>query len=316
MTAAVGERILLEAIHARISPRDEVLRFLPHRDRRLVGAWCFVDVYGPDDVRERAGMTVAPHPHMGLQTVSWIVQGEVLHRDSLGTTALAAPGRAAIMTAGRGISHSENSPEPHSPVLQGVQLWVALPEAVREIEPSFQLGEVATPLVVGALRAGVFMGALGDVDSGTRVHSPLVGAELTRADVDGSAGDPDGWAGGTLPLDPAYEHLAVVLDGAATVDGEPVGEASAMFLPVGCADVEVRLAPAARVLLLGGEPLGEEIVMWWNFVGRSHEEIVRARTSWETRDGRFGEVSHYPTADRYEAPALPNLRLRARGAVR
>ncbi len=312
MTATIGERLLLEAIHARISPRDEVLRFLPHRDRRLVGAWCFVDVYGPDDIRDSPGMTVAPHPHMGLQTVSWIVRGEVLHRDSLGTTALAAPGRAAIMTAGRGISHSENSPGQHPPVLQGVQLWVALPAGRRDVEPSFELGEVAAPLVVGDLAASVFMGALGGVDSGTRVHSPLVGAELTRR----GTGDGPVPGGGTLPLDPAYEHLLVTLDGAGSVDGRAVDTDHALFLPVGTGSVDVRLDPGARVLLIGGEPLGEEIVMWWNFVGRSHEEIVAARTSWETRDGRFGEVGHYPTDDRYEAPALPNLRLRPRGAVR
>ena len=119
-----------------------------------------------------------------------------------------------------------------------------------------------------------------------------------------------------MPLDPAYEHLFVVLDGEATVDGEPVDPTTAIFLPVGADAADVQLTAGARVLLVGGEPLGEEIVMWWNFVGRSHEQIVSARQSWETRDGRFGEVSHYPTGDRYEAPALPNLRLRSRGATR
>lgn len=314
MTGATDERLLLEAIHARISPRDEVLRFLPHRDRRLVGAWCFVDVYGPDDIRDRVGMTVAPHPHIGLQTVSWLVQGEVLHRDSLGTTALIAPGRAGIMTAGRGISHSENSPVEHPPVLQGVQLWVALPDALRDLDPAFQLGQAASPLVVGGVRAHVFMGSLGEVDSGTRVYSPLLGAELTPATADGSAGSSP--AVGTLALDRAYEHLFVVLDGRARVDGQPVDTTHALFVPVGAREADLQLAPGARVLLLGGEPLGEEIVMWWNFVGRTHEEVVSARASWETRDGRFGDVSHYPTADRYEAPTLPNLRLRPRGATR
>lgn len=302
MTTPAAEPVLLEAIHARISPRDEVLRFLPHRDRRLVGAWCFVDVYGPDDISRSSGMGVAPHPHIGLQTVSWIVQGEVLHRDSLGTTATASPGRAAIMTAGRGIAHSENSPDEHPPVLQGVQLWVALPRRLRGTDPAFQLGEVAQPLTVGSLDVSVFMGSLGGVDSGTTVFTPLVGAEITGGT-------------GRLPLDPAYEHLFVALDGAAEVEDQKTHVEQGVFLPVGRDGVDVRLEEGSRVLLVGGEPFGEEIVMWWNFVGSDHEEIVAAREAWEAHGDRFGEVSHYPGPDRFEAPVLPNLRLRPRGAA-
>ena len=158
--AAQGQEVqVYEAMHAMISPRNEVLRFLPHKERRMVGAWCFVDLFGPTDVHDQSGMAVAPHPHMGLQTVSWLVQGTVLHRDSIGTTALVEPGRVAIMNAGNGIAHSENSPADHGPLLHGVQLWVALPESARQGEHSFVLHQEAPTLEAPGLRARVFVGA-------------------------------------------------------------------------------------------------------------------------------------------------------------
>ena len=115
-----------------------VTRTLPNRGRRMVGAWCFVDYYGPDDVSDSPGMQVAPHPHTGLQTVSWLVEGEVLHRDSVGSVQLVRPGQLNLMTAGHGISHSEQSPADRSPVLHGVQLWTALPDHDRDVRPHFE----------------------------------------------------------------------------------------------------------------------------------------------------------------------------------
>jgi redox-sensitive bicupin YhaK (pirin superfamily) len=295
--------ILLDAIHARISPRNEVLRFLPHRERRLVGAWCFIDVYGPENITGTEGMAVAPHPHMGLQTVSWLVQGRVLHRDSIGSTAHVEPGRVAIMTAGRGIAHSENSAEDSPSMLQGAQLWVALPSSDRDTTPAFELYDTAPVGRFDDLLAQVFVGHLGETHSEPMTFTPILGAELTGGR-------------GTPPLDPAYEHLIVALDGDATVGGMPVGTEKAVYFPPGSASLTVEPAPDARLLLVGGRPFGEEIVMWWNLIGRSHEEIEEARAQWEAHDSRFGEVTHYPTPDRFEAPALPHVRLKPRGAVR
>jgi quercetin 2,3-dioxygenase len=299
----VADPLLLDAIHARISPRNEVLRFLPHRERRLVGAWCFIDVYGPDDITGTEGMAVAPHPHMGLQTVSWLVQGRILHRDSIGSSAHVDPGRVAIMTAGHGIAHSENSAAERPPMLQGVQLWVALPASDRDTTPAFELYDTAPVATFGDLAAQVFVGHLGEAHAEPRPFTPLLGAELTGG-------------GGTLPLDPADEHLVLALDGEATVGGMPVGPEKAAFFPTGSVALVFDPSPGARLLLVGGRPFGEEIVMWWNLVGRSHEEIVRARSQWQAHDPRFGEVSHYPTAERFEAPELPHVRLKPRGAVR
>src|SRR5471032_1715533 len=171
------EAHVFDAIHAMISPRNEVLRFLPNRERRMVGAWCFVDVFGPTDIRDQAGMAVAPHPHMGLQTVSWLVQGTVLHRDSIGTTALVEPGRVAVMSAGNGIAHSENSPVGHGPVLHGAQLWVALPEDARHGEHSFVLHDPAPVLDTPGLRATVFVGAMGTTVASAQGVTPLVGVD-------------------------------------------------------------------------------------------------------------------------------------------
>jgi quercetin 2,3-dioxygenase len=309
-SAAQGrEAHVYDAIHAMISPRNEVLRLLPHKERRMVGAWCFVDVFGPTDVHAPSGMAVPPHPHMGLQTVSWLVHGTVLHRDSLGTTALVRPGRAAIMSAGNGIAHSENSPPDHGPVLHGAQLWVALPDSARHGEHSFVLHDPAPMRETPGLRAKVFVGRLGSTVAPAQGVTPLVGVELSPESGQSRSG--------SVPLDPAYEHLLVPLIGTAGTCGEDVQSGQAIYLGTDRDHLDVELTSDARVLLLGGLPFEEEIVMWWNFVARTHEEIQQARLQWNAGgDPRFGEVSHYPGSERLRAPELPNLRLRPRGRRR
>jgi len=303
------EAQVFDAIHAMISPRNEVLRFLPHKERRMVGAWCFVDVFGPTDVHDQAGMAVAPHPHMGLQTVSWLVQGTVLHRDSIGTTAMVEPGRVAIMSAGNGIAHSENSPVEHGPVLHGAQLWVALPEHARHGQHSFVLHEPAPIRETPGLRARVFVGQMGATVASAQGVTPLVGVELSPESTQRRAG--------SVPLDPAYEHVLVPLVGVVRVCGEEVHAGQAIYLGNNRDHLDLELTADARVLLLGGLPFEEEIVMWWNFVARSHEEIEQARLQWNAiGDPRFGEVSHYPGPERLRAPELPNVRLRPRGRRR
>ena len=303
------EEQVYDALHAMISPRNEVLRFLPHRERRMVGAWCFADLFGPTDVHDQAGMAVAPHPHMGLQTVSWLVQGTVLHRDSIGTTALVEPGRVAIMNAGRGIAHSENSPPDHGPVLHGVQLWVALPETARHRDHSFALHEEAPIRDSPGLRARVFVGRVGTTVAPAQGVTPLVGAEISPESPQSRAG--------SVPLDPSYEHLLVPMVGMVRVCGADVPAGRAIYLGTDRDRLDLELSADARVLLLGGTPFEEEVVMWWNFVARSHEEIEQARLQWNAgADPRFGEVSHYPGPERLRAPDLPNVRLRARGRRR
>ena len=274
-----------------------VRRLLPQRRLRTVGAWCFADHYGPDDVVDSAGMQVPPHPHTGLQTVSWLLEGEVLHRDSLGSAQRVGPGELSLMTSGWGISHSEESPDDRPPTLFGVQLWVALPEAARRTDPSYEHHPDLPVVAHGPLTATVVLGEHAGVRSPGTVHSPLVGLDVHVA------------AAGSLPLEPTWEHAAFLLDGTAAVDGEEL--AVGQVVSLGADREELALdGDGARVMVLGGEPLGEPLVLWWNFVCRTGEEVAQARADWEAGT-RFGEVVGYP-GPRLPAPPLAPVRLMPR----
>lgn len=287
-----------------------VRRTLPQKTRSLIGAWCFADHYGPQEVADTGGMTVAPHPHTGLQTVSWLFEGEIEHRDSVGSHAMVRPGELNLMTAGRGISHSEVSTQQTS-VLHGVQLWVVLPADARETAPAF---EHVLPKVVDGdgFRCRVFIGSWLGATSTATTYSPLLGAELVLQP--GSSVD--------LPLEPAHEHGVLVDTGDVTVGGTSVGRASLAYLPPGTPSLVLTAgATPARVVVLGGLPLDEEILMWWNFIGRSHEEIVEYRRQWQAEiadfaadrppSSVFGRVRDYP-GNPLPAPEMPGVRLRPR----
>jgi hypothetical protein len=281
-----------------------VTRTLPNRSRRMVGAWCFADSYGPHDLSAGPGMRVAAHPHTGLQTVSWLVDGEVLHRDSLGSEQLIRPGQLNLMTAGRGISHSEVTPAQHQALLHGIQLWLALPDADRDAAPAFDHHARLPVLSLPGLTAAVLIGTLGDVTSPARAYTPLVGA-----DVAVQAG-----ARAVLPLRQDFEHAVLVLAGAAEVDGGDIAPGPLLYLGSGRTSLAVASSAGARLMLLGGEPFEEQLVMWWNFVGRTHEDIVTARQQWMAGE-RFGTVTG-PDGDPLPAPAMPGTRLRPRGRER
>jgi redox-sensitive bicupin YhaK (pirin superfamily) len=260
-------------------------------------------------------MVVTPHPHTGLATVSWLFTGEVEHRDSIGTVAMVRPGEVNLMTAGRGISHSEISTE-RTTVLHGVQLWLALPDARRDMAPAFEHYAPA-PVAGEGWSAAVFLGDLLGQPSPVRTQTPVLGAEL-RLD-----------AGTTLRLDvdASYEHGLLVDHGVVTFAGKELKPAELGYLAPGCRTLEITAHEDALLVLLGGPPFGEQLVMWWNFVGRSHDDVAAYREQWQaqiTRDGevvgdsqevapgRFGVVGgdHTPPIP---APPLPNLRLKPRG---
>jgi hypothetical protein len=291
-----------------------VRRTLPQRARSLIGAWCFADHYGPDDVARTGGMDVPPHPHTGLQTVSWLFDGEIEHRDSAGHHALVRPGELNLMTGGRGVSHSEVS-TPGTTTLHGVQLWVALPDHARDLPADFE--HYAPPVLDGpGWQGSVFLGsALGDA-SPVRTASPLLGAELVLEP--GTVLD--------LDVDETFEHGVLLDTGSLTVDGHQVKPAEMLYVDAGRTSLRLEALEGSRLVLLGGPPFGEEIVMWWNFVGRSHDEVVAAREAWQaqiTRDGevvtdgqdvaegRFGVVAgdHLPPIP---APPMPTARLKPR----
>ncbi|MGW5002920.1 pirin family protein [Streptomyces hydrogenans] len=297
-------RELLSPRHVRLGESTEVRRLLPNLGRRMVGAWAFVDHYGPDDIADEPGMQVPPHPHMGLQTVSWLHEGEVLHRDSTGGLQTIRPRELGLMTSGRAISHSEESPRPHARLLHGAQLWVALPDAHRHVEPHFQHHADLPTLTAPGLTATVILGSLDGAASPGTTYTPIVGADLAL-----TAGTETG-----LPLDPDFEYAVLTMSGEVHVDGVPLLPGSMLYLGCGRTTLPLRAASDAGLMLLGGEPFEEEIVMWWNFVGRTDEEIRVAREDWMTGD-RFGEVKGYD-GDRLDAPEVPAAHLKARGRVR
>jgi redox-sensitive bicupin YhaK (pirin superfamily) len=278
-----------------------VRRTLPQRARTLIGAWCFADHYGPDDVAASGGMDVAPHPHIGLQTVSWLFSGEIEHRDSLGVHAFVRPGELNLMTSGHGICHSEVS-TPATTVLHGVQLWVALPEEHRDTARDFQ-HHVPAPVPLNGGEARVFLGTLAGDTSPVRTFTPLLGAEL-RVDPGATL---------TLGVDAAFEHGVLVDTGDVLLDGAALRPAELGYTEPGRTTLTLtnRAAEPARLVLLGGPPFDEEIVMWWNFIGRTHDDIVRAREAWQAESDRFGRVEGYD-GDRLPAPVLPNATLSPR----
>ncbi|MGW6208832.1 pirin family protein [Streptomyces sp. NPDC055089] len=297
-------RELLTPRHVRLGESTEVRRLLPNLGRRMVGAWAFVDHYGPDDIADEPGMQVPPHPHMGLQTVSWLHEGEVLHRDSLGSLETIRPRELGLMTSGRAISHSEESPRPHGALLHGAQLWVALPDAHRTVEPHFQHHKDLPAVTAPGLTATVILGTLDDATSPGTAYTPIVGADLALS----------GGAEARLPLDPDFEYAVLSMSGEAEVDGVPVLPGSMLYLGCGRTELPLRAVSDAGLMLLGGEPFDEEIIMWWNFVGRTQEEITQAREDWMNGD-RFGAVRGYDGGP-LAAPALPGVPLKPRGRVR
>jgi len=306
--AAAGIEILAPREVPLGGPRAmPVRRTLPQRARSLIGAWCFADHYGPDPVKAAGTMTVPPHPHTGLQTVSWLFAGEIEHRDSAGSHAMVRPGELNLMTAGHGIAHSEVSTDA-APMLHGAQLWVALPDSARDHPPFFEHYSPAPAQFEGAT-VRVFLGELLGSASPARTFTELLGAQLDLPA--GVAID--------LPVDPRFEHGVLLDSGSLAVEGETVPVAHLAYLEPGRTSLRLEAgAEPVRLLLIGGVPLGESIVMWWNFIGRSHEEIVAFREEWQADvvagangDGRFGTVRGYDGRP-LPAPELPNVRLRPR----
>ncbi|SDB79973.1 hypothetical protein GA0111570_101247 [Raineyella antarctica] len=310
-----------------------VRRTLPARQRSLIGAWCFLDQFGPEEVGPGGGMRVAPHPHTSLQTVTWLFSGEVEHRDSLGTRMVVRPGQLNLMTAGRGINHSEYSTgRPH--VLHGVQLWTALPAADRFVAPRFDHYE--PPVAdLGGHELRVFLGELAGASSPVATFSPLVGAEIVLGEGEL-----------ILDLNLTWEYGILVDSGAISVDSGTVGEQgtdpdNGTVADTGTiADTEIgyfaagrtRLvvrrteegARPTRLVLIGGAPLGERILMWWNFVGRTHSEVANYQANWQAAIGhadglgtnprQFGPITPRTDGEApIPAPPLPHVRLRPRG---
>jgi redox-sensitive bicupin YhaK (pirin superfamily) len=308
---------LLEPRQVVLGRTTKVRRLLPNKNRRMVGAWCFADHYGPDDLSQRVdsydapgeqGMLVPPHPHTSLQTVSWLFEGEIEHRDSAGSHAMVRPGELNIMTSGPGIAHSEISLPSAPRTLHGAQLWVALPESARNtVTPTFNAYADLPVLELDGARAQVMIGTVGGVTSPAPAYTPLVGADLTI--------EPGRTV--SVPLTPEFEYAVLVVDGSVDAGEVAPGFGEMAYFGTGRDALELTAgADGARFLLLGGEPFEEQLVMWWNFIGRSHEDIVAARNDWMASIGSHGSA-RFPAVPGYDgdplpAPPLPGTRLKPR----
>ena len=287
---------LVEPRRSEIAPGVAVLRALPTRARRLVGAWCFLDHFGPVEDEAMRAFDVGVHPHIGLQTATWLFDGTLLHRDSLGSLQPIRAGELNLMTAGRGIAHSE-----HLGVdcarLHGLQFWIALPDAARDIAPRFEHHADLPHWREGAVSLRLFIGTHGGRHSPARVHTPLLGLELHAAAAQTLA----------LPLDAGFEHALYVASGQVRCDGVDVPATRLLVLPAGSGALHLDLSAGTCAVLIGGAPFAEAPLMWWNFVARRSDEIAEAREDWMMRR-RFGDVPE--GGARIDAPPF-DLHLRA-----
>jgi hypothetical protein len=287
----------LEARSAEIGGGLTIRRALPNRHRRTVGAWCFLDHAGPMEYAADGGMHVGPHPHIGLQTFTWMIEGEVVHRDSLGNEQLVTPGQVNLMTAGAGIAHAEDSAPGRAGTLHAAQLWIALPEGERRRPPAFR-NYPQLPLVrSGGFDARVLAGSAFGQVSPAEVYSPLIGLDLTAKSA----------ASLSLALTASFEHAALVLSGTASVAGETLSPGALLYFAPGREELGLRTEGAARILVIGGTPFDEQILVWWNFVARTRDEIAAATRDWNA--GRFGAVRGSP-APPLVAPDVAGLNLR------
>jgi redox-sensitive bicupin YhaK (pirin superfamily) len=289
----------LPARQATVGDGFEIRRALPHRHRRTIGAWCFLDHAGPASYAAGRGLAVGPHPHIGLQTFSWMIEGTIQHRDSLGHDQWIRPGQVNLMTAGRGIAHSEESPPDEPGRFQLAQLWIALPQPEAEREPAFEHYPELPSIERGGFRITVLAGECSGERSPARVYSPLIGLDLS------APGD----ARTELPLCAGFEHGVFVLEGGAALDCQPLAPGTLLCLGAGREHIAIAARESVRLLVIGGEPMREEILIWWNFVARTRGEIEAATRDWN-EGRRFGEVRGARTA-RLSAPDVRDLQLRA-----
>ena len=278
-----------------------IVRILPTKRRRTIGPWCFVDLMTPDDVEDPVPMEIGPHPHIGLATVTWLFEGAVLHSDSLGTEQLIRPGQLNLMTAGNGIAHAEEGVAEvgvvHASDTMGVQMWLAQPESTRHGESAFQHVDSLPVAEVGGAVVRVLIGEVSGAESDARVDHPTVGMDVT---LDSQA---------ELPADPSFEYGVVPIDRAVKIEDAIVEPGSLGIVPIGSDSLRLESQGPARLMLLGGEPLGAQLKMWWNFVARTADEITAAWRDWQSgNEDRFGPVPS--SLARIDTPPPPWVRIK------
>ncbi|NHC03321.1 pirin family protein [Acinetobacter sp. 187] len=279
---------------AEIGKGTIIKRALPSRQKRLIGAWCFLDHAGPVVFPQGDGLDVGPHPHIGLQTFTWMIEGTMMHNDSLGSKQLIRPKQVNLMTAGRGISHTEVAPDTETH-MHAAQLWIALPDDKLNMEPRFDHYSELPVVEKDGIEYTVLVGEFLNTTSPVEVHTPLLGVDLTAKDNVTTR----------IQLNPAFEYGFMALEGTAVINGHELDENNLVVLEPGLREVQISVHQNSRILMLGGEPFESPILLWWNFVGRTQEELKQAREQWINGDARFGSIPEYE-GPRLEAPAFPD----------
>lgn len=279
---------------AEIGKGTVIKRALPSRQKRMIGAWCFLDHAGPVTFPQGDGLDVGPHPHIGLQTFTWMIEGTMMHNDSLGSKQLIRPKQVNLMTAGHGISHTEVAPETETK-MHAAQLWIALPDDKINMAPQFDHYPVLPVVEQDDVEFTVLVGKFKDTISPVKVHTALLGVDLYAKESTSTR----------IPLNPKFEYGFMALEGEAVINGHELDSDNMVVLEPGIQHIDVQLHKGSRLLLIGGEPFESPILLWWNFVGRTQEELKAATEQWINQDARFGTIPEYD-GPRLEAPAFPD----------
>lgn len=279
---------------AEIGKGTVIKRALPSRQKRMIGAWCFLDHAGPVTFPQGDGLDVGPHPHIGLQTFTWLIEGTMMHNDSIGSKQLIRPKQVNLMTAGHGISHTEVAPDTETK-MHAAQLWIALPDDKINMAPQFDHYPELPIAEQDDVEFTVLVGEFMNTTSPVKVHTELVGVDFYAKDSTTTR----------IPLNPKFEYGFLALEGEAVINGHELNNDNMVVLEPGISQIDVQLHKGSRLLLIGGEPFESPILLWWNFVGRTQEELKQATEQWINQDARFGSIPEYD-GPRLEAPAFPD----------
>jgi hypothetical protein len=260
----------------------------------MIGAWCFLDHAGPVVFPQGDGLDVGPHPHIGLQTFTWMIEGTMMHTDSIGSKQLIRPKQVNLMTAGYGISHTEVAPDTETR-MHAAQLWIALPDDKINMAPQFDHYPELPIVEQDHIEFTVLVGEFMNTKSPVKVHTELVGIDFFAKESTKTR----------IPLNPHFEYGFMALEGEATVNGHDLNSDNMVVIEPGISQIEVELPKGSRLLLIGGEPFESPILLWWNLVGRTQEELKTATEQWANQDARFGTIPDYD-GPRLEAPAFPD----------
>ena len=284
-----------------LSPGFQIQRALPQRGLRRVGAWAFLDHIGPVELSPTLGMHVHSHPHIGLSTFTWMISGQIQHHDSLGHNLAIQPGQVNLMTAGNGIAHTEVSIG-ESGCLHAAQLWIALPKEVKDMPAEFTNYPELPRITNTHLTETVLIGQWQDCISPVTAHTPIVGVDL----------EAHGDYAQSFELNPEFEYGFLPMIGDLSINGSLVKTGEFAYLPQGEDSVHLAASMGSRALLIGGEPLDEELILWWNLIARSQAEIEQARDDWEAQSERYGELTQLGDGWLH-APEIANKLIASKG---